>query len=195
MIPKVIASCWSATKLPRTSGGASSALRRARHQYLTQRKVLKAVYALVQRHGHTERSDAQTGDKPACSCTVSHSHHTGVEPGFSPPKIEDGWKAVVWTITPMQNTTTAILPDFHIQVSTPDPLEQGHTTALPTRHSPLTIVYFRDSLSARYPLTSTPNHAPSSRIATSQPWVPGSVASCPIRFLKDVIFSTPENTP
>lgn len=25
-----------------------------------------------------------------------------------PPKIDDGWKAAVWTTTPMQKTTTAV---------------------------------------------------------------------------------------
>ena len=26
-----------------------------------------------------------------------------------PPKMDEGWKAAVWTITPMQKTTTAVM--------------------------------------------------------------------------------------
>lgn len=34
MIPKVMENCWRATRLPRTSGGASSALRRIVRPYV-----------------------------------------------------------------------------------------------------------------------------------------------------------------
>lgn len=60
---------------------------------------------------------------------------------------------------------------------------------------PRTIVYLRESLSARYPEQSTPNHAPSSRMATNQPFLPVSFTTDAIRWSNEYMPSTPENTP
>lgn len=49
-------------------------------------------------------------------------------------------------------------------------------------------MYFRDSLSAKYPVHNTPNQAPSSRIATSHPFVPESVTALPMRSSKFFIL-------
>lgn len=48
------------------------------------------------------------------------------------------------------------------------------------KHKPNTMVYFLESLSARYPVHRTPNQAPSSRMETSQPFVEESETAVPI---------------
>ena len=61
--------------------------------------------------------------------------------------------------------------------------------------APRTIVYLRDNLSANVPVQSTPNQAPNSSIATSQPFVPVLSTAEAILDVKEDMLSTPEKTP
>ena len=61
---------------------------------------------LVEWYRHTQATHAHTNDKSALTGSVST-----VATRFSmplPPKIEGGWNAVLWTMTPMQKTQTAV---------------------------------------------------------------------------------------
>jgi hypothetical protein len=51
------------------------------------------------------------------------------------------------------------------------------------------MVYLRESLSAKYPVESTPTQAPSSRIDTSQPFVPGLLTADAIRWSNEYILN------
>ena len=62
MIPKVMANCWRATRLPRTSGGASSALWTSRERRVPTTRLRTNV--LVEWDGHGERSYTDTSDEP-----------------------------------------------------------------------------------------------------------------------------------
>jgi hypothetical protein len=57
------------------------------------------------------------------------------------------------------------------------------------RASPVTIVYFLESLSHKNPVQRTPNQAPNSRMATSQPFLFELLTASPIWFWKFVILT------